>query len=73
MYNFRCDVCFDVPYVETFDVKFSTYGTSKILCMSLSVIEAYDRHLASGSGFALNHSKSPSASTDRLRWKSNLE
>ena len=43
MNNFRCDVCFDVPYVETFDVKFSTYGTSKILCMSLSVIEAYDQ------------------------------
>ena len=43
IYNFRCDVCLDVPYVETFDVKFSTYGTSKIICMSLSVIEAYDQ------------------------------
>ena len=43
IYNLRCDVCLDVPYVETFDVKFSAYGTSKILCMSLSVIEAYDR------------------------------
>ena len=34
---------FDAPYVETFYVKFSTYGTSKILRMSLSVIEAYDQ------------------------------
>ena len=35
---------FDAPYVETFYVKFSMYDTSKILRMSLSVIEAYDQN-----------------------------
>ena len=43
MLCFRCLFQFDVPNIEFFHEKFSMLGTSKILCKSLSVIEAYDQ------------------------------
>ena len=37
-----CVVIFNVSYIESFYEKYSMFGKSKILCMSFSVIEAYD-------------------------------
>ena len=38
-----CVVIFNVSYIESFYEKYSMFGKSKILCMSFSVIETYDR------------------------------
>ena len=43
--RFSMLVLFDVTNVENFDVKFSTFVTSKFRHKSLSVIEAYDQNL----------------------------
>ena len=50
-YNIFLDVCvviFNVSYIESFYVKYSMFGMSKILCMSFSVIETYDQNFAEG-------------------------
>ena len=44
IYNFRCDVCLDVPYVETFDVKFSMFVTWKVRCIIFDVMFVWMYH-----------------------------